>query len=32
MLNQRRFVISAAVIAAAVAYLVYAGIRTTSTY
>ena len=32
MLHQRRFVVGAAVIAAAVAYLVYAGIRTTSTY
>ena len=32
MLNQRRFIIGAAVIAAAVAYLVYAGIRSTSTY
>jgi cytochrome c-type biogenesis protein CcmE len=32
MLQQRRFVVGAAVIAAAVAYLVYAGIRTTSTY
>ena len=32
MLHQRRFVVGAAIIAAAVAYLVYAGIRTTSTY
>jgi cytochrome c-type biogenesis protein CcmE len=32
MLNQRRFIIGSAVIAAAVAYLVYAGIRSTSTY
>ena len=32
MLNQRRFIIGAALIAAAVSYLVYAGIRTTSMY
>jgi cytochrome c-type biogenesis protein CcmE len=32
MLNQRRFVIGAALIAAAVSYLVYAGIRSTSVY
>src|SRR5262249_57529987 len=32
MLTQRRFVIGAALIAAAVSYLVYAGIRTTSMY
>ncbi|MFN8545446.1 MAG: cytochrome c maturation protein CcmE [Candidatus Binatia bacterium] len=32
MLNQRRFVVGAALIAAAVSYLVYAGIRTTSMY
>jgi cytochrome c-type biogenesis protein CcmE len=32
MLNQRRFIVGAVVIAAAVAYLVYAGIRTTSQY
>jgi cytochrome c-type biogenesis protein CcmE len=32
MLNQRRFVIGAVLIAAAVSYLVYAGIRTTSMY
>jgi cytochrome c-type biogenesis protein CcmE len=32
MLHQRRFVVGAAVIAGAVAYLVYAGIRTTSMY
>jgi cytochrome c-type biogenesis protein CcmE len=32
MLNQRRFVIGATLIAAAVSYLVYAGIRTTSVY
>ena len=32
MLHQRRFIVGAAVIAAAVAYLVYAGIRTTSMY
>lgn len=32
MLNQRRFIIGAVLIAAAVSYLVYAGIRTTSTY
>jgi len=32
MLNQRRFIIGSVVIAAAVAYLVYAGIRNTSTY
>lgn len=32
MLNRRRFIVGAAVIGAAVAYLVYAGIRTTSMY
>lgn len=32
MLNQRRFIVGAALIAAAVSYLVYAGIRTTSVY
>jgi cytochrome c-type biogenesis protein CcmE len=32
MLNQRRFIVGAALIAAAVSYLVYAGIRTTSMY
>jgi cytochrome c-type biogenesis protein CcmE len=32
MLNQRRFVVGAALIAAAVSYLVWAGIRTTSLY
>lgn len=32
MLNQRRFLVGAVVIAAAVSYLVYAGIRSTSTY
>jgi cytochrome c-type biogenesis protein CcmE len=32
MLNQRRFIVGAVVIAAAVSYLVYAGIRTTSQY
>src|SRR5262249_61482287 len=32
MVHQRRFVVGAGIIAAAVAYLVYAGIRTTSTY
>ena len=32
MLNRRRFVVGAALIAAAVSYLVYAGIRTTSMY
>ena len=32
MLNQRRFIIGAVLIAAAVSYLVYAGIRTTSMY
>jgi cytochrome c-type biogenesis protein CcmE len=32
MLNQRRFVVGAALIAAAVSYLVYAGIRTSSMY
>jgi len=32
MLNQRRFILGAVVIAAAVSYLVWAGIRTTSTY
>jgi cytochrome c-type biogenesis protein CcmE len=32
MLNKRRFLLGALVIAAAVSYLVYAGIRTTSTY
>jgi cytochrome c-type biogenesis protein CcmE len=32
MLNKRRFLVGALVIAAAVSYLVYAGIRTTSTY
>ncbi|HYV56162.1 MAG TPA: cytochrome c maturation protein CcmE [Candidatus Nitrosopolaris sp.] len=32
MLTQRRFVIGAALIGAAVSYLVYAGIRTTSMY
>ena len=32
MLNQRRFVVGAVLIAAAVSYLVYAGIRTTSMY
>ena len=32
MLNQRRFVIGAVLIAAAVSYLVYAGIKTTSVY
>ena len=32
MLNQRRFFVGAAVIAGAVAYLVYSGIQTTSMY
>ena len=32
MLNRRRFVVGAVLIAAAVSYLVYAGIRTTSMY
>lgn len=32
MLNKRRFMLGALVIAAAVSYLVYAGIRSTSTY
>jgi len=32
VLNQRRFIVGAVVIAAAVSYLVYAGIRTTSMY
>lgn len=32
MLNQRRFVVGAALIAAAVSYLVYAGIASTSVY
>lgn len=32
MLHQRRFIVGAVLIAAAVSYLVYAGIRTTSTY
>ena len=32
MLNQRRFIVGAALIAAAVSYLVYAGIKTTSVY
>ena len=32
MLNQRRFLVGATIIAAAVAYLVYAGIQTTSMY
>ena len=32
MLNRRRFVVGAAIIIAAVSYLVYAGIRTTSMY
>ena len=32
MLNQRRFIVGAVVIAAAVSYLVYAGIKTTSVY
>jgi cytochrome c-type biogenesis protein CcmE len=32
MLNKRRFLLGALVITAAVSYLVYAGIRTTSTY
>jgi cytochrome c-type biogenesis protein CcmE len=32
MLNQRRFIVGAVLIAAAVSYLVYAGIRTTSVY
>lgn len=32
MLNQRRFIVGASVIAAAVAYLVYAGIRSSSMY
>ena len=32
MLNQRRFIIGAALITAAVSYLVYAGIRSTSMY
>ena len=32
MLNRRRFVVGAALIAAAVSYLVYAGIQTTSMY
>lgn len=32
MLNKRRFIVGAAVIAAAVSYLVYAGIRTSSMY
>jgi cytochrome c-type biogenesis protein CcmE len=32
VLNRRRFIVGAVVIAAAVSYLVYAGIRTTSMY
>ena len=32
MLSQRRFIVGAALIGAAVSYLVYAGIRTTSMY
>ena len=32
MLNKRRFIVGAALIAAAVSYLVYAGIRTSSMY
>jgi len=32
MLNRRRFIVGAMLIAAAVSYLVYAGIRTTSMY
>jgi cytochrome c-type biogenesis protein CcmE len=32
MLNQRRFIVGAVLIAAAVSYLVYAGIKTTSVY
>lgn len=32
MLNQRRFVVGAVLIAAAVSYLVYAGIKSTSVY
>jgi cytochrome c-type biogenesis protein CcmE len=32
VLNQRRFIVGAVLIAAAVSYLVYAGIRTTSMY
>ena len=32
MLNQRRFIVGAVLIAAAVSYLVYAGIKTTSMY
>ena len=32
MLNQRRFIVGAALVAAAVSYLVYAGVRTTSMY
>jgi cytochrome c-type biogenesis protein CcmE len=32
MLNQRRFIVGAILIAAAVSYLVYAGIKTTSIY
>jgi cytochrome c-type biogenesis protein CcmE len=32
MLNRRRFVVGAVLIAAAVSYLVYAGIKTTSVY
>ena len=32
MLNRRRFIVGATLIAAAVSYLVYAGIRTTSMY
>ena len=32
MLNRRRFIVGAALIAAAVSYLVYAGIRTSSMY
>ena len=32
MLNKRRFIVGAALIAAAVSYLVYAGIKTTSMY
>jgi len=32
VLNRRRFIVGAALIAAAVSYLVYAGIRTTSMY
>ena len=32
MLNRRRFIVGAALIGAAVSYLVYAGIRTTSMY